>query len=125
RGPIIILTVPMSLMDERREQMDPRLTEAQMARIAAVGTRRRVGRGEILFEQRQVHRPFFVVLSGTIEVLQVTEEGDRPFRKIDGAHFTGEFDMLTGRPSLYRGRVVEDGEVIEVQYDQFRKLIQT
>src|SRR5262245_27120338 len=53
-GPVLILSARMSLMEERRAQMYPSLTEAQIARIAALGTRRRVGRGEILFEQRQV-----------------------------------------------------------------------
>src|SRR5262245_35039240 len=96
---------PMSLMDERRAQLYPGLTEAQIARIAALGRRRRVRRGEILFEQRQVNRPFFVVLSGLIEVVQATAFGERPFSKIEEGHFTGEFDMLTGRPSLYSGRV--------------------
>ncbi len=46
----------MSLMEERRAQLYPRLGDAQVARIAALGVRRRVARGEILFEQRQVHR---------------------------------------------------------------------
>jgi thioredoxin reductase (NADPH) len=65
------------------------------------------------------------VISGAIDVLQPVEEGERPFNRLEGGHFSGEFDMLTGRPSLYRGLVVEDGEVIEVRYDQFRKLVQT
>jgi thioredoxin reductase (NADPH) len=115
----------MSLMEERRAQMYPRLTDAQIARVAALGKRRRVVRDEILFEQRQVHRPFFVVLSGVVNVVQATADGERLFHEIEAGYFTGEFDMLTGRPSLYTGRVVEDGEVIELQNDQLRKLVQT
>ena len=115
----------MGLMEERRAQMYPSLTEAQLARVARLGTRRRIKRGDILFEQRQVQRPFFVVLSGSIEIIQAGADGERPFRLIEAAHFTGEFDMLTGRPSLYGGRVAEDGEVLELTNEQLRKLIQT
>src|SRR6516225_778038 len=77
--PILIFTNPMSLMEERRAQMYPRLTDAQIARVAALGKRRRVVRDEILFEQRQVHRPFFVVLSGVVNVVQATADGERLF----------------------------------------------
>ena len=115
----------MSLMDERGAQMFPRLADAQIARIATHGQRQKVGRGEILFEARELHRRFYVVLSGSIEILGSTEEGERQILVIGPAQFTGEFDLITGRPSLHRGRVIEEGEVIAVEYDELRRIVQS
>ncbi|HZS40308.1 MAG TPA: FAD-dependent oxidoreductase [Polyangia bacterium] len=114
----------MSLIEERRAQMFPRLSEAQLARVAAHGARRRVRRGEILFEQGEVNRRFFVVLSGAVEIVQVVEGGERSVALHRAAEFTGEVDLLSGRPSLLRGRAGEDGEVLELDHEQLRALVQ-
>ena len=116
----------MSLVEERRAQMLPRLSDAQLERIAAHGSRRRIQRGDILFERGQVHRPFFAVLSGSVAAVDPGDAGDARgrFPPLDAGTFTGEFDLLTGRPSLHRGIVLADGEVIEVAYDQLRRLLQ-
>ncbi len=113
----------MSLLEERRAQMLPRLTDAQIARVAAYGTRRPLRRGETLYEKGQVHRPFFVVLSGSIGTFEYGSDGDR-FPPVEAGNFTGEFDHLTGRASIYRGVVLTDGEAIELTHEQLRKLLQ-
>jgi thioredoxin reductase (NADPH) len=117
----------MSLVDERRAQMFPHLADAQIARITTHGTRRRVRRGEVLFEPGQVNRPFFVVLSGTLQIVQPLQgqEGEREIVLHGAAEFTGEIDMLTSRPSVVRGRVASDGEVVEFSQAQLRKIVQT
>lgn len=53
--------------DGRRAQRFPTLTEAQIARLAAVATRRSVRAGEILIEQGTETAGIFVVLSGAVE----------------------------------------------------------
>jgi thioredoxin reductase (NADPH) len=117
----------MSLVDERRAQMFPRLADAQIARITAHGARRRVQRGEILFEQGQINRHFFVVLAGTLQIVQILDggRGEREIVLHGPAEFTGETDLLTGRPSMVSGRMVSDGEVLEFDAGQLRKIVQT
>jgi thioredoxin reductase (NADPH) len=115
----------MSLVDERRAQMFPQLSDAQIARIAVHGHRRRVRRGEILFDAGQVNRSFFVVLIGSLEIVHPCEETESPVTVHDPGGFTGEFDMLTGRPGVVRGRVREDGEVLELSHEQLRSLVQS
>jgi thioredoxin reductase (NADPH) len=115
----------MSLMSERGAQMFPRLADAQIARIAKHGTRRSVSRGEILFVERELHRHFYVVLSGSLEVVQIHDDGERQVVMLEAMQFSGEFDLITGRPSLHRGRVAADGEVIVVEYDELRRLVQS
>jgi thioredoxin reductase (NADPH) len=113
----------MSLIEERRAQMLPRLSAAQIERIAPYGSRRAIHRGEVLFEKGQVHRPFFVVLSGSVLPVDPGDSAEH-FPPLEAGSFTGEFDLLTGRPSLHRGIALADGEVIEVAHDRLRKLLQ-
>ena len=94
----------MSVVEDRRAQLMPQLTAEQIGRVAAIGMRRSVRRGEVLFEEGQIRRPWFVVLSGSIEAV-----GRTSFPAMGPGNFTGEFDMLTGRPSLHRGVALEDG----------------
>ena len=54
---------------ERRQQLFPKLDAAQIARIAAFGSKRKVARGEILFDTGDVRTHFFVIVNGTLEVL--------------------------------------------------------
>ncbi len=116
----------MGLVEERRAQMFPTLTEAQIARIAAHGVRRRVHKGDILFESGEAHGGFFVVLRGTIDIVQLTRgEEDRRVTTHGPGQFTGEAHLITGRPSPARAIVVEDGEVVALDREQLRRLVQS
>ena len=120
--------VPFELASDldRSAAAFPLLTEAQIERIQALGRTRRVTRGEILFDQGDVGVPFFVFLSGAMEIFQPQCTRERPITFHDKrGEFTGEIAMITGRRSLVCGRVTEDGEVIEVSPDNLQKLIQT
>ena len=96
--------------EQRREQMFPTLSAEQIARIERHGTRRRVTRGEVLFEQGAEHVPFFVVLEGALEIVRPERGREDPIIVHHPGQFTGETTLLTGRRSLVRGRVAEDGE---------------
>ena len=54
----------------RVEQIFPKLTQAQIRRITARGQMRAMQRGEILYEQGDTSVPFFVVVSGELEVVR-------------------------------------------------------
>src|SRR5436309_11214692 len=54
------------MMASREEQIFPRLTPEQIARVAAHGRTRTVQRGEVLVETGQQHYPFFVVTSAEL-----------------------------------------------------------
>ena len=56
------------LLEKRREQIFPKLTPAQIARLEAHGTRIETRAGEVLIEPGQLHREFLVVLTGSLEV---------------------------------------------------------
>jgi thioredoxin reductase (NADPH) len=111
---------------ERREQTFPTLGEEQIARIARHGTRRRVRRGDVLFDQGAETVHFYVVLAGALEIVRPRRGSGEDLIVVHGVgQFTGETTLLTGRHSLVRGRVAEDGEVIEVPVEAIRMLLQT
>lgn len=110
----------------RSRDMFPELTEAQMDRIRPLGVVRPIKRGEILFEQGDVGVHFFVFLSGAMEIVQPIGDEERPITLHGGrGEFTGEVSMISGRRCLVRGRITEDGEVIDVKPEGMQRLIQT
>ena len=62
--------VPLPLTSSRAEQIFPTLTPAQVRRIAALGQMRATQRDEVLVEQRAGIVPFFVVVSGQLEIIR-------------------------------------------------------
>jgi thioredoxin reductase (NADPH) len=50
------------------EQIFPKLTSAQIGRVTARGQMRVMQRGEMLYEQGETAVPFFVVVSGELEI---------------------------------------------------------
>jgi thioredoxin reductase (NADPH) len=109
---------------ERRAQMFPRLSPAQVERIAALGRRRAVRAGEVLFEPGDRNTDFFVVLSGGIEVVRPGDGRDDFIVVHAPGEFTGEVNMLSERSSLVRGRASSDGEVLVLDRERFRGLVQ-
>jgi thioredoxin reductase (NADPH) len=109
----------------RKAQMFPQLTPAQIARLEAVATHRRISQGEILAEPGDRHRPMLVVLSGSIEVVQPGMNGEALIVVHTAGSFTGEMSTLQGIGSLVRARVRDAGEVLVIAEDRLRTVIQT
>ncbi len=108
----------------RSAQMFPELTDAQIARVAAIGKRREIVAGELLFDVDEQNTRFFVVLEGTIEVVLPVGDRELPVVTHGPRQFTGEINMLSARRSLVRGRVKDAGAVIAVDRQDLRLLVQ-
>ena len=80
----------------RKAQMFPQLTPAQVGRLEAHGTRRRMLKGELLSEPGDRNRPMMVVLSGSIEVGQPGMSGEVLVVVHTAGSFTGEMSTLQG-----------------------------
>ena len=113
------------LSPERHDQLFPKLTPAQIARIASVGTTHRVQAGQMLVKQGDVSVPFFVLITGEIEIVQPTVHGELAIVNHLPGQFTGELNMLSGRQSLVCIRMKQAGEVIKVDRQALQRLIQT
>lgn len=101
----------------------PVLTADQVDRIRPLGKPRKVHAGEILFEPGESGMPFFVLLSGGLEIVQPGLRGEEVIVRYEARQFSGEVSMLTGRRSLSRARVTADGEFLELPAEGVRALI--
>jgi thioredoxin reductase (NADPH) len=107
------------------ERTFPTLTPAQIKRIAAHGHVRSIRAGEVLVEAGAHIVPFFVVTAGRIEVVRPSGNSETLVVVHQAGHFTGEVNMLSGRPALVRSRASEPSEVIELDREQLLALVQT
>lgn len=106
-----------------RGEAFPRLTDEQINRIRPLSKLRQVREGEILFEPGDSDVPFFVLLSGSMEIVQPDRNRERLVVQHEAGSFTGEITMISGRLSLVRGRVTVAGEFLEMSSPEFRALV--
>src|SRR5256885_6861828 len=99
---------------ERREQMFPRLGPRQIARLGDLGKRRQVDSGEVLYDQGVASPYLYVVVSGALEIVEPLDGGQLPITVLGPGEFTGEVNLLLGRPSLVRARMRDAGEVLAI-----------
>jgi thioredoxin reductase (NADPH) len=109
---------------DRRAQMFPTLTSAEIARLATHAKRRSVAAGEILFEQGESNTGINVVLSGALEVVRPSIAGEDLVVVHTAGQFTGEVSSLSGRRNLVRGRMREAGEILFLDNNALRQLVQ-
>jgi thioredoxin reductase (NADPH) len=114
---------PTALSPE--ERLFPTLTTGQIERIAARGRRRAIARGDVLVEVGDKVVPFFVLLSGEIQVLRPADGTETLIVTHRPGQFSGEGNMITGRRAMGRLRVSEPGEMIELDREQLLALVQT
>jgi thioredoxin reductase (NADPH) len=114
---------PIASALDARTQAFPTLSAAQINRIRALGTVRRVEKDEILFEPGDTTIPFFVLLSGAMEIVQPSLSGERTIAAHGPGGFTGEMTMISGRRNLVRGRVTEPGDFLELGANGLRSLV--
>jgi thioredoxin reductase (NADPH) len=113
--------IPSAL--DARTQAFPVLTTVQINRVLPLGKVRQVQKGEILFEPGDTNVPFFVLLSGSMEIVQPDLTGERPIATHARGEFTGEMTMISGHRCLVLGRTTEPGEFLELTGDGLRSLI--
>ena len=116
-------TWPTPSNPDATTDMFPALAESEIDRLRAFGKIRQCRSGEILFEPNSSNISFFVILSGELEIVQPTNDGERPIVTHGPGHFTGELNMISGQRSLVRGRMTEPGELLEITPDALRSII--
>ncbi len=105
------------------EQVFPKLTAEQMARVAAHGRVRPVRGGEALVAAGDRVESFFVVTAGSIELVRASKEGEELLAVLRPGQFTGELILLSGRQALVNIRGREAGEVLDVTREALLALI--
>ena len=114
-----------TLFESRREQMFPKLTAEQIARLALHGRSIRTTAGQVLSEVGDSHRDLYVVLSGSLQIVRPGMQGEVPFAVAVPGDFTGEMSTLRGLGGFARVRVAEAGEVLAISESEVRTVVQT
>jgi thioredoxin reductase (NADPH) len=115
----------LTLTSSRTEQIFPVLTSAQILRIAEHGNTRVTQRGEVLVEPGDSNVPLFLVVRGELQVVRPSGTSVTIVAVYGPGQFTGEVNMLSGRPAIHQIRVTEPGEVIVLERQQMLTLIKT
>jgi thioredoxin reductase (NADPH) len=102
----------------------PRLDDGQLAALEAIGERRRVQRGDVLFREGDTRYDFFVILSGKVAIVEGHDSGRERTIGVHGERrFLGELNLLTGQAAFLTAVVMEDGEVLAVPPERLRELV--
>src|SRR5438105_145040 len=111
-------TATTPLPDTRDVRMFPTLAPEQLARVRRHGRSLRVQAGDVLLQPGGQFNPMFVVVEGKFEIVRPTAAGEELVTRLQPGQFSGEANMLSGRPGFIRIRATEPGEVIEVEREQ-------
>jgi len=106
-------------------EMFPVLTSGQQARVLAHGQHRTVEQGEIVVELNEHVTKFFVVVSGQLHILQVSNNQEHVVAICNPGMFTGELNVLSGRRGLVRIRAAEKSELIEIEREALQAMVET
>jgi thioredoxin reductase (NADPH) len=115
----------MSETPEQLDSMFPTLDDGQIARLRAFGAERHVQAGEIVFDQGDTDHGVFVVLDGSIEIVDVSSSDEAVLRTVKRGDFTGEVNLLSGRRSLVRCRAREVSSLLEIGRANLRRVFET
>lgn len=115
----------MSLLSaEERAVLTPVLTEAQILRLEKVGVPRACPSGEVIQDFATIPKGIFLVLSGSIELLGVSNRVESTLAVLTRGTFSGEISHLAGHRSLVGYRARENCEIVEVEGPILRKTLQ-
>jgi len=101
----------------------PRLTAGQIEQLEQRAEKLSLSPGEVLFEQGQRDTPFYVVLSGAIDIIDRQPDGDHYFTQCQPGTFAADISMFTGEPTLARGVIAEQSSILALPPDALRALV--
>jgi thioredoxin reductase (NADPH) len=101
----------------------PRLSPEHVERLRRHGLTRPVQPGDVLIEEGQRERDFYVVLSGTVAAVEGYGSGHERIVRVHGrCRFLDELGLLTGQPSFVSLVAVTEGEIIAVPVRELNEL---
>src|SRR5258705_8267419 len=103
----------------------PVLTPEQLGRAAAHGRKRTIAQGEVLLDVGEKPSRIWVVTRGLLDVVRSSDRSYDRFTQLGPGQFTGEVGPLSGPLALIRIQAVEPGEVIEIELENLRVIVQT
>ncbi|TPI12178.1 cyclic nucleotide-binding domain-containing thioredoxin-disulfide reductase [Mesorhizobium sp. B4-1-1] len=108
----------------RRDQMFPVLTDADIERMRRFGEARTYAAGEHMVEAGTVSPGVILILSGKVDITQAGGIGPRePIISYGAGNFVGELAQLSNRPSLVSAEAKGPVEAIVIPSQRLRDLM--
>lgn len=101
----------------------PRLDEEQIRTLERYGERRTTQAGDVLFNAGARVSEFYVVLAGTVAIVERYSDENRVLSVHGPGRFLGEVGLLTGQVTLVSAIVQQPGEVLAVPLHQLREVV--
>lgn len=109
-------------MSSSQEVAFPRLSPAELAVLKPLATFHDYTDGDIVFRAGQADIDLFVVETGQIDILN-PREGNRIIVTHEPGQFSGDIDLLTGRPVIVTGRARGPSRIWRVPGSGLRALL--
>ncbi|MCX5515656.1 thioredoxin reductase [Kaistia algarum] len=111
-------------VETRRDQMFPRLSEADIRRVERFGSRVLYGAGVSIIAAGGTSPGLFLILSGEVAVTRRDSAGvDHLIVQHGHGEFVGELSQLSGRPALVDARTAGAVEALLVPSEKLRALM--
>jgi CRP-like cAMP-binding protein len=91
----------------------PKLNNSQIAALAGFGLQRDAQPREVILERGDLHHGIFVVLSGRVEVIRVSTDGETVLHVLDRGG------------TLVRARALEASTLLEIDRANLRQIMRT
>jgi thioredoxin reductase (NADPH) len=102
----------------------PCLSDAQIAALEALGQRRAIEPGDMLFREGDRHCDFYVVLTGAVALVEgLGTPQERVVSRHGRGRFLGELGLLTGQAAFCGALAAESGEVLQVPVGRLKELV--
>ena len=112
-----------SVFDTRRDQMFPRLSDDEVARLSKFGEPRSYQAGNYIVRVGEAGPGLMLILSGRVEVTRNDRGQAKPIVTHERGNFMGELAQLSGRPYLVDEKALTDVEVVAISPDRLRALL--
>src|SRR5262249_19068984 len=109
-------------MAQTEETAFPRLTSAELGLVTPLAKPCAYADGDIVFRAGQPDIDLYVVESGRMEIRNPSE-GDRLITIHEPGHFSGDIDVLTGRPVIVTAVARGATRLLRVPNGQLRALL--
>ncbi len=101
----------------------PALTPAQIDALRPYGAVETTDADRVLFAEGDRGFDFFLVLEGTVEIIEHSAGAAQRVALHRPGEFTGDVDMLTGRASLVTAVVREPGRVLRLSAERLQTIV--
>lgn len=113
----------MSDKDLRESIAFPVFSDEQIELIRKCAVCAQYRAGDLLVNAGDTDFKFYVIGKGEVEILDNSGDEPRQIAVHGRGEFTGDIDMLTGRPAIFTARCMTDCEVLEMGAAEFRSML--